>query len=421
MAEQATSVTVNIGAEQFSTDLAVANRLIWELVGEGDDENQVKLNLFPDDSAINVTTTTGSISFADSRIRHVVEVLTFSNSDRVSLRYSNAQSVSITPFGSFLDAVTGNTVPQILKHDFNTSEIVASKKVYGVIRVIYDAPYQEFIYTFPETCPITPPDIDPDTGATTQIFTDGVVLALWPLGLGETAAATLQLSNANDRCLFLEPEAETGGLIIEKRSSKPTNKEGEPFEYVTLFRVYPANLQPTFEVTEGLKPILAPADSNKKIKVVNEFLSFANTFSRSVRYPLNTGISAVPEGDIFDEFNREIEVADQMIALPGSTITEVRWRDSFTIAQKLSKRKVRLGEIVITDGQGNTKPISGLLRATYDATYDTFIYRHITTRTGSENVNIGGAIFTVRAGKLVAIFTIEPRFGGAKGSTTEII
>jgi len=420
MAEQATSVTVNIGAGQFSSDLAIANRLIWELEGDGDEENQVKLNLFPDDSAINVNTTTGSISFGTSRLRHTVEILTFQNADKVSLKYSNAQSVSITKFGSFLDAVTGNTSPQILKHDFNTSEIVASTKVYGVIRVVYDAPYIELIYTFPESCPITPPDLDTDTGEPVKIFTDGVVLALWPLSFGETAAATLQLSNPNSRCLFLQAEGETAPYIVEIGEIKSDTRKGKAFGYLTLIKIFPAGLNPELEVSNGAKPIITANDSNITLTIKNEYVSFTNGFSGQIRYPINTGLSAAPEDDFFDEFGRETEVVENMIALPGQEITEVRRLNSFQIGAKLSKRKVRRGEIVLTDGNGFTLPLTGIVRCSYVATYDSYAYLHVTKRGTIEELDVEGAILTVRSGFLSSVFIIPPRFEGVRKPTTAV-
>lgn len=404
---QESSLSIPIGTADTGTGgpeaSAIARRLVWEKFKNGEESNEIIVDLYPSNVIIQTFVTAGFLSSGSPRSKPFSEVLIFSNTDKVSLRYSNVTFLSITKIGTFKDANTGLTVGGSAQHDSVNSEITFSRPIYGTVKVEYTAPYRRFTYTFNGTCPGSPPPIDPVTLEETPIFTQATLIALWDQN-NIPAVATLAVTNENDRCPFAGQDGEQLNLVIEIVRSGGDGKAPPFGEYHTVLRFVPAGLALTLNVNEGAVPVKCNSQP-ETFQIKNQYLQYNNTASISVRYPM-INISIAIDGAFTDQFGVEFLIADHNIAKPNDIINDGVWKNSTVFEGTGISRVVKRGEIVITDGFGNIKPAFGILIATYDITYDTYLYAHkideIPTVDG-EGVIIHGrdAVLTVKETSVV--------------------
>lgn len=340
--------------------------------------NQIYVDLYPNRGDINVFSTSGNLSNPQSFVVEKKEIVVFSNTDRVGLRYGDISNESITLIGSFLD-VNGNVVSPSFNVDGGTFEIVSSIEGYGAVEVTYSTTKKRYLFEFVGSCPATIP-VDAE-GNEEEVFEQATLLATWLVD-GELLDATLDVTNPNSRCsntgsgnvtIIYPDEDPLGFQLINEGTSgalvKGSATGGAGTSAVTRIKVFPGGalgLQVTVPNTD--RHSISNISHQRDMK--NDLLQFQNTFQQNMTRSIADGlsISAAPVTDILDQFGNI--VASPKFLGPGCEVTEVTWTSPTTFTSTGRTFIVPLGTIISVNAFNNTLPITGTCEMSYVAPYD---------------------------------------------------
>lgn len=332
---------------------------------------QIYVDLYPDRGDINVFSTSGTLSNPQSFVVTKTEIIVFSNTDRVGLRYGDIGNVSITLLGSFLD-VNGNVINPSFTVNGGTFEMVSSVIGYGAIKVTYTTSKKRYLFEFVGSCPATIP-VDSE-GNKEEVFEQATLLALWQNG-GELRNTTIDITNSNSRCVnsgsgnisvIYPDDTPVGFQLIDEGA---TGSLGSGTNAVNRIKVFPSGLI-TADNISASNATFSVSDSSLQDEFVNDSLSFQNTFQQNMsRVIINgLGLSVAASGDIVDQFGDTVSVP--RFAGPGEIVEEVEWTTSVTFKATGRRFEVPIGIIISVTSGNKTLPITGTVTVSYTAPYD---------------------------------------------------
>lgn len=340
--------------------------------------NQIYVDLFPNRDEINVFSTSGTLSNPTSLVHEAKEVLTFSNSDRASLRYGDIGNENITLIGSFLD-VNGNTVSPSFNVDGGSFEVVSSIKGYGVIEITYTASKKRYLFEFVGSCPATIP-LD-EEGNEEDVFEQATLLATWLVD-EELLDATVNVTNANSRCgqtgdgnvTIIYPDEEPIGFQLinigtSGSLSQSTALGSVGTSAVTRIKVFPggaSDLEITVPEVDSFRLSNLPHQDEFK----RDLLQFQNTFQQNTSLSIadGTSLNVAPVTDILDQFGNVVTLPK--FAGPGEEVREVTWTSSTTFTSAGRTFNVPIGTVISVNSFNDTLPITGTCELSYTAPYD---------------------------------------------------
>jgi hypothetical protein len=152
MADTGASTTIQVGP-QLSNVPAQNRRMSIREAGNGATPQEIFFDVFPSDSGLDVSSTSGSIGFPVERIEPIFEVLNFNNSNEAQLTHGNVIGLVLTKLGSFRDQ-DGNLLSAFISYDGDTSTVRLTQPVFGNVRATYTAPFRRYSFIFNGDCPI---------------------------------------------------------------------------------------------------------------------------------------------------------------------------------------------------------------------------------------------------------------------------
>ena len=415
MADVGGSVTISVGPLVSNIPAEVRRMSIRE-AGNGSTENEIFFDVFPSDSLLDVSSTSGSIGFPTERSESIFEILTFNNSDEAQLTHGNVDNLTLTKIGNFRDK-DGFLLSSSISYDADSSTVRLTQKVFGNVKATYDAPFRRYSFVFNGDCPAFRPAINSFSGEEEEIFERATIIAILPATLGlEEAVVSLSLFNSNDRCPFPVDKGEENKIVLEIGKSGFFNKANiaDP-NFFTRINVFPAL---SLLLGEGVVEVdvIGPGAlledgvpcTTTEINVKNEFVAFNNSISGSIRYPLEIPFTAEPQS-LTDEFGDVFPATEDNIAQVGETVNIGVWKRNNIFISSGQTRIVKKGEIYVVDASNNAKPVFGAVKVNYTATIDVYLYKHEVIQEGV-NRTTNSDVFTIRHNELVGILPIPGRF-----------
>lgn len=414
MADVGGSVTVSVGP-LVSNIAAEVRRMSIREAGNGDTPQEIFFDVFPSDSLLDVSSTSGSIGFPSERFESIFEILTFNNSDEAQLTHGNVDNLTLTKIGNFRDK-DGFLLSSSIVYDADSSTVRLTQKVFGNVKATYDAPFRRYSFIFSGDCPASRPPINSFSDEEEEIFERATIIAILPSTLGlEEAVVSLSLFNSNDRCPFPVDKGEENKIVLEIGKSGFFNKANiaDP-NFFTRINVFPSlsQLAGAVEVDVnvfGPGVLIEPKPcTTTEINVTNEFVAFNNSISGSIRYPLEAAFTAEPQS-LTDEFGDLFPATEDNIAHVGETVNIGVWKRNNIFISSGQTRIVKKGEIYVVDAANNAKPVFGAVKVNYTATIDVYLYKHEVIQEGTNRVT-NSDVFTIRRNELVGILPLPGRF-----------
>jgi hypothetical protein len=378
--------------------------------------NQIYVDLYPDRDNITVFSTSGTLSNPQSFEVQKKEIVVFSNTDRVGLRYGDISNESITLIGKFLD-VNGNVVNPSFNISGGSFEIISSVVGYGAVEVIYTTTKKRYLFEFVGSCPATIP-LD-EEGNEQAVFEQATLLALWQVDNNTLLDATLDVTNPNSRCGTTTAnnvsfkQEDPPGLFLEVVDTQRDDSSLASFNpVVTTLRLYPAGA-----VTASSDILVNSLDivdlrGGDEIPVTGEMVQFQNTSRQKMKYPIIDGsaLNPAPVTEVVDQFGNS--VFSPKFVGPGTKIEEVIWTSSVTYKSTGNTFTVPIGEIVSVNSFNKTLPITGVCKMSYTAKYDTILVRRPLNNINGELISPEGIVSTkaVILGRAVSNSIILPEF-----------
>lgn len=409
MADVGGSVTISVGP-QTSNIAAEVRRMSIREAGNGDIPQEIFFDIFPSDSLLDVSSTSGSIGSPVERIEPIFEILTFNDSNEAQLTHGNVDNLTLTKIGDFRDK-DGNLLSSFISYDADSSTVRLTQNVFGNVKATYDAPFRRYPFTFSGDCPAFRPSINSFSDEEEEIFERATIIAILPSSLGlEEAIVTLSLFNSNDRCPFPVDKGEENKIILEIGRSGFFNKQNisNP-NFFTRINVFPSLSQLLGVVdVDVIGPGTIEFCTTNTLSIKNEFVAFNNSISGSIRYPLETPFTAEPQS-LTDEFGDPFPATQDNIAHVGETINIGVWKRNNIFISSGQTRIVKKGEIYVVDASNNAKPVFGAVKVNYTATIDVYLYKHEVIVEGVNRTS-NSDVFTIRQNELVGILPIPGRF-----------
>lgn len=367
------------------------------------------VRLYPPATATTrVIPATGSIlSLGDLIENDVASVVTFSPDSTTSDLARGAGNVRIEMVGTAFYP-DGTVVTPTISYDAVGNSVNIFPACYCVVKILYDAAYSLYEYTFSGSCPDNPPpafdsmgNALPDADKTPKYFTEGLISAIDPL---YEAYTTLSLEAptctwASVAVSFLDSDKGkvVPTLVMEIDADYPPRiVAGNTPEAEAGVRIYPAGAATTTYTTAGVALLMS--HYGPRTQQVMEVVSFQNSANASLKYP--------PSGSIASEVIGSLKAlggggSGLTVRGPGSRVIDVTYLPEGN-GRYTNPRPRVLGpnEIAITDMFDHPVPVSGLVRISYASMYDLYWYQY--DRTTDEE---GGIAFVT--GYLVALDATE--------------
>lgn len=295
-----------------------------------------------------------------------------------------AINVRLTPVGKAIDA-DGNITQVTWFYDPVRLSVIPSKAVYGVVRITYDAPYTLFLYTFSGACPAVPPSqFDAEGNAIAQDTSDSFSAGLlYAIDYDKEVSAYLNMTppecrwptGGQDRDTRVEGAKQIPVMQLEQDPEYPPafSRRGKELICETVVRAFPAGYARDVYATEGW----LYSHEHKGGMDVEEMLIFTMESSKSLKY--------LPDGDVHLRVIRVFEApfgfsssfnADRGFIGPGGTVVDVEEGES-SDEEASNPRPRTVGEMEVVAVGAFRRPVKviAVVRASYVARYDSYVYR----------------------------------------------
>lgn len=334
----------------------------------------------PATGTTKVTPVSGSISRVGDAVEHdVAELVTFQPGNSEYIMSRGVENVRVELVGAAYGQ-DGKPTSVNVTYDPVKNALVLSASAFAVCRVLYDAKYSLYLYTFSGECPDDPPPRFDDSGnalpySEVRYFDYGLIAAI---DTEFNAYATLQMEPPT--CAYTT--ISTSWLDSDKDKVVPTIKleidpdfpprivaaGGLPVAECCI-RAYPAGAVTQFDVTAG---DAIYQSSVQGVRQCAEVKTFQNSATAALDYP--------PAGDV------EAEIIGDMVTLstdnavsyvrgPGEEIVDVTYIEGGNGRYENPRvRTLGPNEMALCDMFNHPVPAHGLAKVKYSATYDRFVY-----------------------------------------------
>lgn len=343
--------------------------------------NQKYVRLYPPATpTTKVTPVSGSISRIGEAVEHdVADLVTFHPGSTEYALSRGVENIRVELVGAAYDN-DGHPTSVTVTYDPVKNMLVLSQSAFAVCRILYDAKYSLYLYTFAGECPDDPPPRYDEEGNALPFteeknFDYGLIAAI---DTEYNAYATLQMEPPS--CTYTTISA--NWLDSDKDKVVPTIKLEIDPDYPPrivaagglpvaecCIRAYPAGAVTQFDATSG-EAIWQSYVTG--VRQCAEVKTFQNSATAALDYPPAGDVEAEIIGDMVTVSS---ETAVSYIRGPGEEVTDVTYIEGGNGRYENPRlRTLGPNEIALCDMFNHPVLAHGLAKVKYSATYDRFVY-----------------------------------------------